>query len=159
MGPAWAEAIAVRGGRVVAAGRADDVAGLAGPGTRRLELRDDEVAIPGLTDAHLHLADAALERSRVDLEGCASIDELVGRVRAAAEAHGAGPPATATPGSKGEGGTRTPSADGPPPTTSIAPLRAGWSRSGPTTTTRWSPAPRRSSRPASTSVAPIPRAA
>ena len=91
-GPGWAEAIAVRGGRVVAAGRADDVAGLAGPGTRRLELRDDEVAIPGLTDAHLHLADAALERSRVDLDGCASIDELVGRVRAAAEAHGAGTP-------------------------------------------------------------------
>ena len=88
-GPAWAEAIAVREGRVVAAGRADDVAGLAGPGTRRLELRDDEVAIPGLTDAHLHLADAALERSRVDLDGCASIDELVRRVRAAADAHGA----------------------------------------------------------------------
>ena len=89
-GPGWAEAIAVRGGRVVAAGRADDVAGLAGPGTRRLDLRPDEVAIPGLTDAHLHLVDAALERSRVDLAGCESIDELVGRVREGALAGVAG---------------------------------------------------------------------
>ena len=89
-GAGWAEAIAVRGGRVVAAGRADDVAGLAGPGTRRLDLRPDEVAIPGLTDAHLHLADAALERSRVDLAGCESIDELVGRVREAALENEAG---------------------------------------------------------------------
>ena len=32
----------------------------AGPRTRRLVLAPDEVAIPGLTDAHLHLADAAI---------------------------------------------------------------------------------------------------
>ncbi len=85
-GPGWAEAIAVRGGRVVAAGRADEIEGLAGPGTRRLALRPDEVAIPGLTDAHLHLVDAALARSRVALDGCESIDELVRRVRRGPEA-------------------------------------------------------------------------
>jgi predicted amidohydrolase YtcJ len=89
-GPSWAEAIAVRAGRVVAAGAVDDIEGLAGPGTRRLTLADDEVAIPGLTDAHLHLADAAIERSQVDLEGCESIDALIGRVRDAAESRGRG---------------------------------------------------------------------
>ena len=83
-GPGWVEAIAVSEGRVVASGSAVDVRELAGPGTRRLILADDEVAIPGLTDAHLHLVDAALAGSRVALEGCGSIDELVGRVRAAA---------------------------------------------------------------------------
>ncbi|HEY6569359.1 MAG TPA: amidohydrolase family protein, partial [Candidatus Limnocylindrales bacterium] len=83
-GPGWAEAIAVSGGRVVAAGTAVDVGGLAGPGTRRLTLARDEVAVPGLTDAHLHLVDTALAGSRVALEGCGSIDELVDRVRAAA---------------------------------------------------------------------------
>ena len=157
-GPGWAEAIAVRGGRVVAAGRADDVAGLAGPGTRRLDLRPDEVAIPGLTDAHLHLADAALERSRVDARGLPrrSTSSSAGSARRRARPAA---PATATPGSKGAAGTPTPSAGGRPPTTSSAPRRAGWSRCGPTTTTRSSPARRPWSRPGSTSVAPIPRAA
>ena len=85
-GPAWVEAIAVSGGRVVASGSAVDVGALAEQGSRRLRLADDEVAVPGLTDAHLHLVDAALAGSRVALEGCRSIDELVGRVRAAATA-------------------------------------------------------------------------
>ncbi len=63
----FVEAIAVRAGRVVAAGRASDVDGLVGPGTRRIELAPDEVAIPGLTDAHLHLADAAIAAGELDL--------------------------------------------------------------------------------------------
>ena len=63
------------GGRVVAAGSAADVEGLVGPGTRRLALAPDEVAIPGLTDAHLHLAEAALARRRVNLDGARSIDD------------------------------------------------------------------------------------
>jgi predicted amidohydrolase YtcJ len=86
-GPGWVEAIAITGGRVVAAGSASEVEVLATPGTRRLRLAPDEVAIPGLTDAHLHLVEAALARSRVDLEGVTSIAEAQARVRAAATAH------------------------------------------------------------------------
>ncbi len=83
-GPGWAGAIAVAGGRVVAAGREADVAALAGQGTRMVRLAPDEVALPGLTDAHLHLVEASLARSRVQLEGATSIDVLVERVREAA---------------------------------------------------------------------------
>ena len=83
-GPEWVDAIAIDGGRVVAAGTLDDVEPVVRAGTRRLDLAPDEVAIPGLTDAHLHLAEAALARRRVALEGCASIEQLVERVRAAA---------------------------------------------------------------------------
>jgi predicted amidohydrolase YtcJ len=86
-GPAWAEAIAVRDGRVVAAGTASDVDAAAGPGTQRLRLAPDEIAVPGLTDAHLHLTDAALDRTRVALEGTRSIGELVARVAAYAAAN------------------------------------------------------------------------
>jgi len=82
-GPGWVEAIAIDAGRVVAAGDATDVLA-AFPGARRRALARDEVALPGLTDAHLHLAEAALARQRVDLEGCASVDALIERVRAAA---------------------------------------------------------------------------
>ena len=84
-GPGWAEAIALDRGRVVAAGERSDILA-AHPGVRRLELGPDEVALPGLTDAHLHLAEAALARRRADLEGCASIDALVERIRSAAAA-------------------------------------------------------------------------
>jgi predicted amidohydrolase YtcJ len=83
-GPAWVEAIAVEGGRVVAAGRLADVEGLASGGTRRLALAPDEVAVPGLTDAHLHLAEAALAASRIQLEDATSIATLAGRVQEAA---------------------------------------------------------------------------
>lgn len=85
-GPGWAEALAVRGGRVVATGSRPQVEALAGPGTRRLELAPDEAAVPGLTDAHLHLATAAMARRAVDLAGVVTIDGLIGRVRAFAAA-------------------------------------------------------------------------
>lgn len=83
-GPGWVEAIAIDGGRVVAAGSRGDVEPVVRPGTRRLALGPDDVAIPGLTDAHLHLADAALARRRVHLEGSSSIADLVERVGIAA---------------------------------------------------------------------------
>lgn len=74
------EAIGVRGGRVVAAGRRADIEGLGGPATRRLDLAPDEIAIPGLTDAHLHLAEAAMAAERVDLSGAATYEEALGAI-------------------------------------------------------------------------------
>jgi predicted amidohydrolase YtcJ len=90
-GPGWVEAIAITGGRVVAAGARTELEGLASRATRRLHLAPDEVAVPGLTDAHLHLVEAALARRHADLEGVATVDDLIERVRAAAiAAPGAG---------------------------------------------------------------------
>ena len=82
----WVEAIAISGGVVVASGLRRDVERLAGPGTQRLELAPDEVAIPGLTDAHLHLADAAKESSELDLAGAPTLEaglELIAERHAA----------------------------------------------------------------------------
>jgi predicted amidohydrolase YtcJ len=84
-GPAWADAIAIAGGRVVAAGSMDDAVAAVPAGVRLLRLGPDEVAVPGLTDSHLHLVEAAQARSRVQLEDADSVDALVGRVRAAAD--------------------------------------------------------------------------
>ncbi len=83
-GPEWVDAIAIDGGRVVAAGTLDDVEPAIRVGTRRLDLAPDEVALPGLTDAHLHLAEAAMARQHVGLEGVTSIEELRRLVAAAA---------------------------------------------------------------------------
>jgi predicted amidohydrolase YtcJ len=53
----WAEAVAIRGERLVAVGTSAEVARLAGPSTRRIEL-GGRVVVPGLNDAHDHLGGA-----------------------------------------------------------------------------------------------------
>ncbi len=63
------------------AGRLADVEGLADASTRRLVLGPHEVAIPGLTDAHLHLADAAISGTHVDLTGARTMEEALAAIR------------------------------------------------------------------------------
>ncbi len=52
----------------------------ADPFTERIALAPDEVAIPGMTDAHLHLAAAAEARSHVDLSGTRTLEEGLIRI-------------------------------------------------------------------------------
>jgi len=63
----WVEAVGIRDGRIAFAGSAVDLETRADPHTRRFELDPGEIAIPGLTDAHLHYLDAALATEHVDL--------------------------------------------------------------------------------------------
>jgi predicted amidohydrolase YtcJ len=86
VGPGWVEAIAVTGGRVVAAGTLAAAESAAGPGTRHLAIAPDEVAIPGIVDAHLHLAEAAVAAHHVDLGGAADLAHALALVAAAHEA-------------------------------------------------------------------------
>src|SRR5205823_3439986 len=58
--PREVEAIGIAGSRVVAIGSPADVDAAIDARTRVIELAPDEVALPGLTDGHLHLADAAV---------------------------------------------------------------------------------------------------
>ncbi len=80
----WVEAIAVRGGRVVAGGAGSEIEALVGRRTRRLDLAPDEVLIPALTDAHLHLVDAARAAAELDLDQEAT---LTAGLAAVAEEH------------------------------------------------------------------------
>jgi predicted amidohydrolase YtcJ len=79
----WVEAIAVTGGRVIAAGSRAQVGVLRRSRTRSLILDPSEVALPGLTDAHLHLAAAALSARQVDLEGDPTLELGLHRIAAA----------------------------------------------------------------------------
>ena len=54
-----AEAIAVKGDRIQAVGSNDDVLRLAGPQTKRVDLKGRTV-IPGLCDSHVHAPGAAM---------------------------------------------------------------------------------------------------
>ena len=81
----WVEAIGIRDGKVAFAGSAVDLESRADPHTRRIELDPGEIAIPALTDAHLHLAGAALAAEQVDLASAPNVDEGLARVAAMAK--------------------------------------------------------------------------
>ncbi|MDQ3407982.1 MAG: amidohydrolase [Chloroflexota bacterium] len=81
----WVEAVAVREGRIVLAGTRREVEELARPDTRRWRLSADQVALPGLTDAHLHLATAAIAAQELDLDDAPDRGTIFGAIRAAHE--------------------------------------------------------------------------
>jgi predicted amidohydrolase YtcJ len=87
-GYGWVEAVGIRDGRIAFAGSEVDLETRADPHTERIVLEPDQVAIPGLTDAHLHLATAGLAARQVDLHGTASIDAGMDAIRRAHEALG-----------------------------------------------------------------------
>ncbi len=74
-----AEAVAVRGRRIVAVGTSAEVQALVGPKTRVLDLRGRTV-VPGFDDSHAHLLGIGFARLDVDLVGTRSFAEVVDRV-------------------------------------------------------------------------------
>ena len=82
----WVEAIGIRDGRVAFAGTEVALETRADPFTERIGLEPDEVAIPGLTDAHMHLAGAAEATLQVDLTGAATLADGLAAIRTAHEA-------------------------------------------------------------------------
>ena len=62
-----AQAVAIRGDRILAVGRNDDVLPLAGPQTQLIDLQG-RALMPGFMDAHTHIFDSA-DQYATDLEG------------------------------------------------------------------------------------------
>ena len=83
---ATAQAIAIRGDRIVATGTSAAISALAGPQTRTVELSGRTV-IPGLIDSHMHAIRAALfYATEVNWIDARSLPEAMERMRAAAKA-------------------------------------------------------------------------
>jgi predicted amidohydrolase YtcJ len=74
-----AEALAVRGSRLVFVGSASEAQVLRGPSTRVVDVHGSTV-IPGMVDAHAHLLDVGQTLRQVDLSGAATYDEVIARV-------------------------------------------------------------------------------
>lgn len=77
----WAQAVAVRGGEIVAVGRDAEMAGLIGPATQVVDLQG-RMLMPGLNDVHAHPIDGAYEA----LFSCAlppqgGFDEVIAAVK------------------------------------------------------------------------------
>lgn len=81
----FAEALAVKDGRVLAVGTRDEVEAAAGAATRRIDL-GGRIATPALNEAHMHLLPYGLGLSQVNLraEEVRTLDEVLSRVAAAA---------------------------------------------------------------------------
>ena len=73
------EAIAVKGDRILAVGKALDLDKFKGSQTQIVDL-GGHFTMPGFNDAHLHLDDAGQTKLSVDLTGVKSLDEFRNRV-------------------------------------------------------------------------------
>lgn len=78
-----ATALAVRGGKFLAVGSAEEMAALRGPQTRLIDLAGQPV-LPGLCDAHIHFSWYALSLQTIDLIEVPSLAELKRRLAAGA---------------------------------------------------------------------------
>ena len=84
-----AEAIAIRGDRILAVGSRDEIMKMKGPETKVVDLGGHFV-MPGFNDAHMHLASAGLEKMTVDMVGVKTLDEFRERLRVKADSAEAG---------------------------------------------------------------------
>jgi predicted amidohydrolase YtcJ len=80
-----AEAIAVRGGRIIAVGTDRELASLRGPKTECIDLAGRTVT-PGIIDAHAHMEREGLKGQRLSLAGVRSVNDILGAVEAAVAA-------------------------------------------------------------------------
>jgi predicted amidohydrolase YtcJ len=82
----WAEAVAIRDGRIVAVGTAKQIDVYRGSSTKVLNA-GGRLVLPGFTDCHIHFMDGSLGLTEVDLNGSKSVSEIQQRVRKYAAAH------------------------------------------------------------------------
>ena len=82
----WAEAIAIRDGRIAAVGSNEEVAPSVGPTTRVLHLSGQTV-LPGFQDAHVHPDHGGLVLGRCNLHDLPGPQAYLAEVRAYAESH------------------------------------------------------------------------
>jgi len=79
-----AQAIAVSGGKIIAAGSNEDIQKLKGPKTQVIDLGEHFV-MPGFNDAHVHLGSGGFEKLNVNLIGSKSLDDMKQRITARAK--------------------------------------------------------------------------
>ncbi len=76
-----AEAIAVKGSKIIFVGSNKDVQAYQGKRTRVIDLGGGTV-VPGLTDSHYHLSGVGAREMNLNLEGTTSLEDFLGKVKA-----------------------------------------------------------------------------
>lgn len=76
-----AEAVAVKGDRIIFVGSNGEAQKYIGKSTRVVDLKDETV-VPGMTDAHHHLEGVGFREMTLNLEGVNSLEEFLAKVKA-----------------------------------------------------------------------------
>ncbi len=82
----WAEAVAIKGDKIVFVGSAREAKKFTGKQTRVIEA-GGKLLLPGIQDSHVHFLSGSLNLTRVDLSGTRSVEEIQDRIRRFAAAH------------------------------------------------------------------------
>jgi len=82
----WAQAVAVRGDRIVAVGSDDDVAALRGTSTEVVDLRG-RMLLPGFQDAHVHPVSGGIDMLQCDLHDLGTKQEYLDAIAAYASSN------------------------------------------------------------------------
>ena len=77
---AWAEALAIRGERIVAVGSDTDIANLQSKDTKVIDAKG-HLVLPGFTDCHIHFIDGSFSLGRVNLEDARDAADIQQRLR------------------------------------------------------------------------------
>jgi len=83
-GQPWAEAVAVRGNKIVAVGTTPEIQKMAGRETKTIDLKNAFV-LPGFIDSHVHFVNGGFSLMNVQLREAKSKEELVARIAAKAK--------------------------------------------------------------------------
>jgi predicted amidohydrolase YtcJ len=76
-----AEAVATKGGRIIFVGSNSDAQKQKGDAARAVDLHG-QMVVPGLTDSHYHILGVGERELRLNLEGTASLEDLLAKVKA-----------------------------------------------------------------------------
>lgn len=82
----WAQAIAIRHGKIQAVGRDEEVERYRGIGTKWVDA-GGKLVLPGFTDCHVHFLDGSLSLRQINLEGAKNVAEIQRRLREYAAQH------------------------------------------------------------------------
>jgi predicted amidohydrolase YtcJ len=82
----WAQAVAIRDGRIVFVGTDKDLAAHVGPDTRTVDLAG-RMLIPGFQDAHVHPISGGMEAQACNLNGLTTPEQYVAKIKEYADAN------------------------------------------------------------------------
>jgi hypothetical protein len=82
----WAEALAIRDGKILAVGTDHEISKYRGTSTKIIDA-NGRLVLPGFTDCHVHFMDGSFSLQRVNVDNAKTLGEVQDQIRAFAAAH------------------------------------------------------------------------